>query len=138
MIFNYKGKNVLKKSVLLYKQGGDGTSHLYTLIVQPDNTVRVEVDQEKLYEGTIIEDWEVLKAKTTNDPDDKKDTSMMDDPEDKKLDDCTDEKVSLMRGMEEGEFSEAREDLAMRMPISGIYKIKVSVMSLQVSSNMVS
>ena len=65
-------------------------------------------------------------------------TSMMDDPEDKKLDDCTDEKVSLMRGMEEGEFSEAREDLAMRMPISGIYKIKVSVMSLQVSSNMVS
>ena len=45
----------------------------------------------------MIEDWEVLKAKTTNDPDDEKDTSMMDDPEDKKLDDCTDEKESLMR-----------------------------------------
>ena len=86
----------------------------------------------------MIEDWEVLKAKTTNDPDDEKDTSMMDDLEDKKLDDCTDEKVSVMRGMEEGEFSEAHEDLAMRMPNSGIYKIKVSVMSLQVSSNMVS
>ena len=51
LIFNYKGKNVLKKSVFLYKQGGDGTSHLCTLIVQPDNTVRVEVDQEKLYEA---------------------------------------------------------------------------------------
>jgi len=97
LIFNYKGKNVLKKSDLSYKQDGDGTSHLYTLIVKPDNTVRVEVDQEKLYEGSIIEDWEVLKAKTINDPDDKKpsdwvDTSMMDDPEDNKPDDWTDEK----------------------------------------------
>merc|ERR1712048_504573 len=79
------------------KQDGDGTSHLYTLIVKPDNTVRVEVDQEKLYEGSIKDDWEVLKPKQINDPDDKKpsdwvDTSMMDDPEDKKPDDWTDEK----------------------------------------------
>jgi len=97
LIFNYKGKNVLKKSDLSYKQDGDGTSHLYTLVVKPDNTVLVEVDQEKLYEGSIKEDWEVLKPKTINDPDDKKpsdwvDTSMMDDPEDKKPDDWTDEK----------------------------------------------
>merc|ERR1719238_2408760 len=97
LIFNYKGKNVLKKSDLSYKQDGDGTSHLYTLVVKPDNTVRVEVDQEKLYEGSIKEDWEVLKPKEINDPDDKKpsdwvDTSMMDDPEDKKPDDWTDEK----------------------------------------------
>merc|ERR1711937_456551 len=97
LIFNYKGKNVLKKSDLSYKQDGDGTSHLYTLVLKPDNTVRVEVDQEKLYEGSIKEDWEVLKPKTINDPEDKKpsdwvDTSMMDDPEDKKPDDWTDEK----------------------------------------------
>merc|ERR1711937_227149 len=97
LIFNYKGKNVLKKSALSYKQDGDGTSHLYTLVLKPDNTVRVEVDQEKLYEGSIKEDWEVLKPKTINDPEDKKpsdwvDTSMMDDPEDKKPDDWTDEK----------------------------------------------
>merc|ERR1711957_375655 len=97
LIFNYKGKNVLKKSDLSYKQEGDGTSHLYTLIIKPDNTVRVEVDQEKLYEGSIKEDWEVLKAQTNNDPDDKKpsdwvDTSMMDDPEESKPDDWTDEK----------------------------------------------
>jgi len=97
LIFTYKGKNVLKKSDLSYKQDGEGTSHLYTLIVKPDNTVRVEVDQEKLYEGSIKDDWEVLKPKTINDPDDKKpsdwvDTSMMDDPEDKKPDDWTDEK----------------------------------------------
>merc|ERR1711937_288263 len=107
LIFNYKGKNVLKKSALSYKQDGDGTSHLYTLVLKPDNTVRVEVDQEKLYEGSIKEDWEVLKPKTINDPEDKKpsdwvDTSMMDDPEDKKPDDWADE--------EDGEWEAPMKD----------------------------
>jgi len=97
LIFNYKGKNVLKKSDLAYKQDGDGTSHLYSMTLKPDNTVIVEVDQEELYKGSLKEDWEVLKAKVINDPDDKKpsdwiDTSMMDDPEDKKPDVWADEK----------------------------------------------
>merc|ERR1712012_1337198 len=97
LIFNYKGKNVLKKSDLAYKQEPDGTSHLYRLIVKPDNTVRVEIDAEKIYEGSLKEDWELLAAKEISDPDDKKpsdwvDDSMMDDPEDKKPDDWTDEK----------------------------------------------
>merc|ERR1712232_1105801 len=74
-----------------------GTSHLYTLIVKPDNTVRVEIDEEKIYEGSIKEDWEVLPPKEITDPDDKKptdwvDDSMMDDPEDKKPDDWVEEK----------------------------------------------
>merc|ERR1712203_910233 len=72
LIFNYKGKNVLKKSDLSYKQEGEGTSHLYTMILKPDNTVRVEIDQEKIYEGSIKEDWEVLKPKEITDPEDKK------------------------------------------------------------------
>merc|ERR1739846_268336 len=97
LIFNYKGKNVLKKSDLAYKQDGEGTSHLYRLIVKPDNTVRVEIDAEKIYEGSLKEDWELLAAKEISDPDDKKpsdwvDDSMMEDPEDKKPDDWTDEK----------------------------------------------
>merc|ERR1711997_342638 len=97
LIFNYNGKNVLKKSDLAYKQEQDGTSHLYRLVVKPDNTVRVEIDEEKIYEGSLKEDWEMGAAKEINDPDDKKpsdwvDDSMMDDPEDKKPDDWTDEK----------------------------------------------
>merc|ERR1712061_740169 len=97
LIFSYKGKNVLKKSDLSYKQEGEGTSHLYTMILKPDNTVRVEIDQEKIYEGSIKEDWEVLKAKEIPDPEDKKpddwsDDSMIDDPEDKKPDDWVEEK----------------------------------------------
>merc|ERR1712056_120694 len=74
-----------------------GTSHLYRLIVKPDNTVRVEIDEEKIYEGSLKEDWELLKPKEISDPDDKKpsdwvDESMMDDPEDKKPDDWVEEK----------------------------------------------
>merc|ERR1711967_134103 len=72
LIFSYKGKNVLKKSDLDYKQEGEGTSHLYRMILKPDNTVRVEIDEEKIYEGSIKEDWEVLKPKKIDDPEDKK------------------------------------------------------------------
>jgi len=97
LIFNYKGKNVLKKSDLSYKQEGEGTSHVYRMILKPDNTVKVEIDEEKVYEGSLKEDWEMLKAKTIDDPDDKKpgdwvDDSMMDDPETKKPEDWVEEK----------------------------------------------
>merc|ERR1719316_2181459 len=97
LIFNYKGKNVLKKSDLDYKQEGEGTSHVYRLILKPDNTVRVEIDEEKIYEGSVKDDWEVLKPKTIDDPEDKKpsdwvEDSMMDDPADKKPDDWVTEK----------------------------------------------
>lgn len=97
LIFNYKGKNVLKKSDLSYKQEDDGTSHVYRMTLKPDNTVLVEVDEEKLYEGSITEDWEILLPKEIADPADKKpddwsDESMIDDPEDKKPDDWVEEK----------------------------------------------
>merc|ERR1711877_68614 len=78
-------------------QEDDGTSHLYRMILKPDNTVRVEIDEEKIYEGSIKEDWEVLAPKEIPDPDDKKpddwsDESMIDDPEDKKPEDWVEEK----------------------------------------------
>merc|ERR1712037_911917 len=74
-----------------------GISHLYRLVVKPDNTVRVEIDEEQIYDGSIKEDWEVLKPKEISDPADKKpddwtDESMIDDPEDKKPDDWVEEK----------------------------------------------
>merc|ERR1719205_321947 len=57
----------------------------------------LEIDQEKIYEGSIKEDWEVLKPKEISDPEDKKpddwvDDSMIDDPEDKKPGDWVEEK----------------------------------------------
>ena len=45
LIFNYKGENVLKKSDLDYKQENEGTSHWYRMLLKPDNTVRVEIDE---------------------------------------------------------------------------------------------
>merc|ERR1712014_541870 len=97
LIFQYKGKNVLKKSDLAYKQEDEGTSHLYRMTLKPDNTVLVEIDQEKIYEGSIKEDWEVLKPKVIADPEDKKpsdwvEEAMMDDPSEKKPDDWVEEK----------------------------------------------
>merc|ERR1711920_345713 len=96
LIFSYKGKNVLKKSDLSYKQEGEGTSHLYRLIVKPDNTVRVEIDEEKIYEGSLKEDWEMLKPKEISDPADKKPADWVEekrivDSEAKKPDDWDDE-----------------------------------------------
>merc|ERR1712012_929351 len=107
LIFNYKGKNVLKKSDLSYKQEGEGTSHLYTMILKPDNTVRVEIDQEKIYEGSIKEDWEVLKPKEIDDPEDKKPDDWVEekrivDSEAKKPDDWDDE--------EDGEWEAPMKD----------------------------
>merc|ERR1712099_122976 len=97
LIFNCKGKNVLKKSDLSYKQETDGTSHLYRMVLKADNSVRVEIDEEKIYEGSLKDDWELLKPKEIADPDDKKpddwvDDSMIDDPEDKKPADWVEEK----------------------------------------------
>jgi len=97
LIFSYKGKNVLKKSDLEYKQEPEGTSHLYRLILKPDSTVRVEIDGEKSYEGNLKDDWEILQPKMIPDPADTKpsdwvEDSMMDDPADKKPDDWVTEK----------------------------------------------
>mmetsp|Transcript_131165 Transcript_131165/g.213520 ORF Transcript_131165/g.213520 Transcript_131165/m.213520 type:complete len:395 (-) Transcript_131165:91-1275(-) len=99
VIFSYKDKKVLKTTDLTYRQDShpEGATHLYRMILRPNNTVRVDIDEEKYYDGDIKEDWEVLKPKEISDPDDKKpddwsDESMIDDPEDKKPDDWVEEK----------------------------------------------
>jgi len=88
LIFTYKGKNILKKHDMDYKQLHVGMTHLYRMILKPDNTVKVEIDTENVYEGSLKDDWEMLKPRELVDKDDKKpdtwaDESMMDDPTDK-------------------------------------------------------
>merc|ERR1712238_347525 len=68
-----------KKTDLAYKQEDEGTSHLYRMVLKPDNTVLVEIDEEKIYEGSIKEDWDVLKPKEISDPADKKPEDWSDD-----------------------------------------------------------
>jgi len=92
VIFNYKGKNLLVKKDIRCKD--DQFTHLYTLIVKPDNTYIVKIDNEKAESGSLEEDWDFLPAKKIPDPDAKKpsqdewdEREKIDDPEDKKPED---------------------------------------------------
>merc|ERR1712055_1276675 len=69
-IFNHKGKNLLTKKEIRCKD--DQMTHLYTLIVKPDNTYEVLIDNEKAESGTLEEDWDFLPPKKINDPEAKK------------------------------------------------------------------
>merc|ERR1711988_241915 len=87
VISNYKGKNLDKKKEVRCES--DTLSHLYTLIVKPDNTYEVQIDQVKVDDGSLADGWDFLKPKQIRDPDEKKledwvDEAEIDDPEDKK------------------------------------------------------
>merc|ERR1711935_203146 len=87
VIFNYKGKNLDKKKEVRCES--DTLSHLYTLIVKPDNTYEVQIDMNKVDSGSLEEGWDFLESKEIRDPDEKKpddwvDEAEIDDPEDKK------------------------------------------------------
>uniref|UniRef100_A0A3B4AN36 Calreticulin n=1 Tax=Periophthalmus magnuspinnatus TaxID=409849 RepID=A0A3B4AN36_9GOBI len=90
VIFNYKGKNHLIKKEIKCKD--DELTHLYTLILNPDQTYEVKIDNEKVESGTLEEDWDFLPPKKIKDPEAKKpedwdDRAKIDDPEDTKPED---------------------------------------------------
>merc|ERR1711962_1481162 len=70
VIFGYKGKNLLIKKDIRCKD--DVFTHLYTLIVKPDNTYIVKIDNEKVESGDLEADWDFLAPKKIPDPDAKK------------------------------------------------------------------
>lgn len=90
VIFNYKGQNLLTKKEIKCKD--DELTHLYTLIVNPDNTYVVKIDNEQVEAGKLEEDWNFLAPKRIPDPEAKKpadwvDNEKIDDPEDAKPED---------------------------------------------------
>ena len=67
----------------------DEYTHLYTLVVNPDNTYEVKIDNKKVESGSLEEDWDLLPQKKIKDPDATKpsdwdDRERIDDPEDTK------------------------------------------------------
>merc|ERR1712038_1623245 len=87
VIFNYKGKNLLVKKEPTAET--DQLSHVYTLLVKPDNTYEVFVDGDSKQKGSLEEDWDFLEPRKIKDPevskpDDWVDDAKMDDPEDVK------------------------------------------------------
>lgn len=87
VIFNYKGKNHLRRSDV--RTEGDESTHLYTLVVRPDQTYEVLIDQKSAASGNLVDDFDFLPAKLINDPSVSKPSNWvedaeMDDPNDKK------------------------------------------------------
>jgi len=90
VIFSYKGKNHLIQKEIRCKD--DVFTHFYTLIVRPDNTYEVLIDNEKQSDGTLEEHWEFLPPKKIKDPsaskpEDWDERATIPDPEDTKPED---------------------------------------------------
>ena len=67
----------------------DEFTHLYTLIVRPDNTYEVKIDNSQVESGSLEDDWDFLPPKKIKDPDAAKpedwdDRAKIDDPTDSK------------------------------------------------------
>jgi len=90
VIFTHKGKNHLVNKEIRCKD--DEFTHLYTLIVKPDNTYEVKIDNAKVESGSLEVDWDILPAKEILDPEAKKpedwdDNETIADPADEKPED---------------------------------------------------
>jgi len=66
LIFNYKGKNHLIKHEVRCES--DEYTHLYTLILNPDQTYQILIDNKEVRKGNLIDDWSFLPAKEILDP----------------------------------------------------------------------
>jgi len=87
VIFHHGGKNHLIKKEI--RAETDQLTHVYTLIVHPDDTYEVRVDGEKRESGKMADDWEFTVSKTIKDPNAKKPSDWVDNA---KMDDATDTK----------------------------------------------
>jgi len=89
VIFNYEPKNdnLLIKNEVTVKT--DKLTHVYTLVVKPDNTFEVFIDYESVKKGDLESNWDFLPARDIKDPAISKPADWVDakkipDPEDKK------------------------------------------------------
>ncbi|KAL8568877.1 hypothetical protein ACOMHN_061453 [Nucella lapillus] len=95
VIFNYKGQNLNHKKNLTCKY--DNLTHLYTLVVNPERTYEVLIDNKLREVGELEADWDFLPPKKILQPkpDDWDDREMIDDPWVKKPDDFDKPKMIL-------------------------------------------
>ncbi|XP_076441187.1 calreticulin-like [Babylonia areolata] len=87
VIFNYKGKNLAIKKTIKCKF--DELTHMYTLVVRPDNTYEVLIDHRRTESGELEADWDFLEPKKIKDPRAFKpkhwdERQFIDDPDDRK------------------------------------------------------
>jgi calreticulin len=87
VIFNHNGENKLIKDTI--QPSSDIDTHVYTLVVKPDQTYQVLIDNVEKKSGTLEADWDFLAPKTIKDPAASKPADWDDNP---KIDDPTDVK----------------------------------------------
>mmetsp|Transcript_23747 Transcript_23747/g.53841 ORF Transcript_23747/g.53841 Transcript_23747/m.53841 type:complete len:128 (-) Transcript_23747:234-617(-) len=75
----YNGNNLLRKTDLPWE--ADNFSHLFRLVVQPDNTYEVFFEGESKGKGNLQDDWEFLRPTKINDPNLKKPEDWVDEKE---------------------------------------------------------
>jgi len=78
VIFANKGKNHLIKKEITCET--DQLTHVYTLIVHPDNTYEVRVDGNKKESGSLVDDFDILPPKKIKDPAQSKPSDWVDSP----------------------------------------------------------
>lgn len=87
VIISHEGKNYLTKKEARCET--DEFTHLYTLIIKPDNTYSVLIDSKEVSSGSFKSDFDILAPKEIKDPSAKKPADWVDaktiaDPEDVK------------------------------------------------------
>lgn len=103
----------------------DTVPHLYTLVVRPDNTFSVFVDQEEKSKGSLTSDTDFnppfTPPKQIPDPDDKKpedwvDEAKIPDPEAKKPDDWDEDAPSMIPDVKAEKPAEWHDDEPLKIP----------------------
>jgi calreticulin len=82
LIFTHKGKNHLLKAEP--RAESDVLTHLYTLILKPDNSFKILVDNKEVKAGSLISDYDILPPKKIKDPKSSKPSDWVDE---RKIDD---------------------------------------------------
>lgn len=97
LIFTWQGKNLLRtEDIKIEYDEKNEFTHLYTLVVKPDNTYEVYLDMKEKAKGSLHDHWD-FPNKTSDDLTDKKpadwvEEKKIDDPAQKKPSDWVDEK----------------------------------------------
>merc|ERR1711934_1521 len=79
LIFNYKEKNLLKDKDL--RTESDELTHIYTLVVKPDNTFAVSIDGSEVESGKLADGWKFLEPKEIDESDGEWEAPQIDNPE---------------------------------------------------------
>jgi calreticulin len=87
--YDKKDENLLIKKEIMCET--DNITHLYTLVIHPDNTFEVFIDQKSVRKGKLEDEFDFMPPKEIKDPSASKpedwvDSPNMPDPEDKKPD----------------------------------------------------